>query len=131
MSIYVKISKSNSSLKSLAELLICKMIFNYLTIKFCAKKLLLLTGHVYIIWSCGIEGFKHARKGTNIAAQTTAISLSTVSIMFVKFTNTNRKILQQNIFLESASYRCENSQSESSRNRTWTIGMTQSNLLVM
>jgi len=29
--------------------------------------------------TCGQEGFKNARKGTNIAAQATAISLSTVS----------------------------------------------------
>ncbi|XP_017779298.1 PREDICTED: 30S ribosomal protein S11 [Nicrophorus vespilloides] len=30
-----------------------------------------------IIRSCGIEGFKNARKGTNIAAQATAISVAT------------------------------------------------------
>lgn len=30
--------------------------------------------------SCGMEGFKNTRKGTNIAAQATAISLSMVSI---------------------------------------------------
>ncbi|XP_058798843.1 small ribosomal subunit protein uS11m [Phymastichus coffea] len=33
-------------------------------------------GKVHIIRSCGIEGFKTAKKGTNIAAQTTAISMS-------------------------------------------------------
>lgn len=37
-------------------------------------------GAVKIIKSCGIEGFKNTKKGTNIAAQTTAISLATVSI---------------------------------------------------
>lgn len=34
-------------------------------------------GATQIYRSCGIEGFKNARKGTNIAAQATAISLST------------------------------------------------------
>lgn len=29
--------------------------------------------------SCGVEGFKNTRKGTNIAAQTTASTLSAVS----------------------------------------------------
>lgn len=38
------------------------------------------TGAVKIIRSCGMEGFKNTKKGTNIAAQTTAISLATVSI---------------------------------------------------
>jgi small subunit ribosomal protein S11 len=35
------------------------------------------------IWrrSCGQEGFKNTRKGTNIAAQTTAISLANVRII--------------------------------------------------
>lgn len=32
-----------------------------------------------LIRSCGIEGFKNTRKGTNIAAQTTASTLSEVS----------------------------------------------------
>lgn len=31
-----------------------------------------------LLRSCGIEGFKNTRKGTNIAAQATAISVSTV-----------------------------------------------------
>lgn len=31
-------------------------------------------GDIQVIRSCGIEGFKNARKGTNIAAQATAIS---------------------------------------------------------
>lgn len=31
--------------------------------------------------TCGIEGFKNTRKGTNIAAQATAISLATVSVV--------------------------------------------------
>lgn len=35
-----------------------------------------------MIRSCGMEGFKNTRKGTNIAAQATAISLATVSINF-------------------------------------------------
>ncbi|XP_049876428.1 28S ribosomal protein S11, mitochondrial [Pectinophora gossypiella] len=38
------------------------------------------TGVVKIIKSCGIEGFKNTKKGTNIAAQTTAISLATKAI---------------------------------------------------
>ncbi|XP_014207246.1 28S ribosomal protein S11, mitochondrial [Copidosoma floridanum] len=33
-------------------------------------------GKVHIIKSCGTEGFKTAKKGTNVAAQTTAINLS-------------------------------------------------------
>ncbi|XP_077292089.1 mitochondrial ribosomal protein S11 [Arctopsyche grandis] len=37
-------------------------------------------GTPQIIRSCGIEGFKTARKGTNIAAQATAISLSALAI---------------------------------------------------
>ncbi|CAG9796887.1 unnamed protein product [Diatraea saccharalis] len=37
-------------------------------------------GSVKLIKSCGIEGFKNAKKGTNIAAQTTAISLATKAI---------------------------------------------------
>lgn len=36
-----------------------------------------------LLRSCGIEGFKNTRKGTNIAAQATAISVSTVSFAFV------------------------------------------------
>lgn len=35
-----------------------------------------------LIRSCGIEGFKNTRKGTNIAAQATAISVGSVSILF-------------------------------------------------
>ncbi|KAL4713884.1 hypothetical protein ACJJTC_015538, partial [Scirpophaga incertulas] len=37
-------------------------------------------GVVKIIKSCGIEGFKNTKKGTNIAAQTTAISLANKAI---------------------------------------------------
>ncbi|XP_063704719.1 small ribosomal subunit protein uS11m [Culicoides brevitarsis] len=33
-------------------------------------------GKPNIIRSCGVEGFKHARKGTNIAAQATAITIA-------------------------------------------------------
>lgn len=36
-------------------------------------------GTPQIIRSCGIEGFKNTRKGTNIAAQATAITLAGVS----------------------------------------------------
>lgn len=39
-----------------------------------------------MIRSCGMEGFKNTRKGTNIAAQATAIGLATVS-------NVNSKLL--------------------------------------
>lgn len=34
-------------------------------------------GEVQMLRSCGMEGFKNTRKGTNIAAQATAISLGT------------------------------------------------------
>ncbi|XP_075992060.1 mitochondrial ribosomal protein S11 [Anticarsia gemmatalis] len=34
------------------------------------------TGTVKIIRSCGMEGFKNTKKGTNIAAQTTAIAIA-------------------------------------------------------
>ncbi|KAJ2940707.1 hypothetical protein O0L34_g14817 [Tuta absoluta] len=37
-------------------------------------------GSVKIIRSCGMEGFKNTKKGTNIAAQTTAIALATKAI---------------------------------------------------
>ena len=39
--------------------------------------------------SCGIEGFKNARKSTSIAAQATGISLGTVRILAYlnRFTN--------------------------------------------
>lgn len=37
-------------------------------------------GTVKLHRSCGMEGFKNTKKGTNIAAQTTAISIATVSI---------------------------------------------------
>lgn len=40
-------------------------------------------GKIEMIRSCGIEGFKNARKGTNIAAQTTAIGLGSVSILIL------------------------------------------------
>lgn len=33
-----------------------------------------------IIRSCGVEGFKNTRKGTNIAAQATAISIATKAL---------------------------------------------------
>ncbi|XP_026758751.1 28S ribosomal protein S11, mitochondrial [Galleria mellonella] len=37
-------------------------------------------GIVKLIRSCGMEGFKNTKKGTNIAAQTTAISIATKAI---------------------------------------------------
>ncbi|KAG6454947.1 28S ribosomal protein S11, mitochondrial [Manduca sexta] len=37
-------------------------------------------GKVKVIRSCGMEGFKNTKKGTNIAAQTTAISIATKAI---------------------------------------------------
>ncbi|XP_013191998.1 small ribosomal subunit protein uS11m [Amyelois transitella] len=37
-------------------------------------------GNVKVIKSCGIEGFKNTKKGTNIAAQTTAISFAAKAI---------------------------------------------------
>ncbi|XP_053615867.1 small ribosomal subunit protein uS11m [Plodia interpunctella] len=37
-------------------------------------------GTVKVIKSCGIEGFKNTKKGTNIAAQTTAISFAAKAI---------------------------------------------------
>ncbi|KAJ0182798.1 hypothetical protein K1T71_002167 [Dendrolimus kikuchii] len=37
-------------------------------------------GKVKLIRSCGIEGFKNTKKGTNIAAQTTAVSIATKAI---------------------------------------------------
>lgn len=36
-------------------------------------------GKVRCINSCGVEGYKNCRKGTNIAGQATAISLSKVN----------------------------------------------------
>ncbi|XP_028160939.1 uncharacterized protein LOC114364183 [Ostrinia furnacalis] len=37
-------------------------------------------GAVKVLKSCGMEGFKNTKKGTNIAAQTTAISIATKAI---------------------------------------------------
>ncbi|XP_047542175.1 28S ribosomal protein S11, mitochondrial [Vanessa atalanta] len=37
-------------------------------------------GVVKLIRSCGMEGFKNTKKGTNIAAQTTAINLATKAV---------------------------------------------------
>lgn len=39
----------------------------------------LYVGKPQLLRSCGMEGFKNTRKGTNIAAQATAISISNVS----------------------------------------------------
>lgn len=41
-----------------------------------------ILGERIMIRSCGMEGFKNTRKGTNIAAQATAIGLATVSIYY-------------------------------------------------
>lgn len=41
-------------------------------------------GDRIMIRSCGMEGFKNTRKGTNIAAQATAIGLATVRIYYLK-----------------------------------------------
>jgi hypothetical protein len=46
-----------------------------LCLNFCC---LLFIGCVKIIHSCGREGFKNTREGTNIAAQATGITLATV-----------------------------------------------------
>lgn len=37
-------------------------------------------GRIQFVRSCGVEGFKNTRKGTNIAAQATAISISTKAV---------------------------------------------------
>lgn len=42
-----------------------------------------ITGEVKIYRSCGIEGFKNTRKGTNIAAQATAITFTSVSFLLL------------------------------------------------
>lgn len=43
------------------------------------------SGTVKLIRSCGMEGFKNTKKGTNIAAQTTAIAIATVSFPTIYF----------------------------------------------
>lgn len=40
-----------------------------------------IVGIPKLLRSCGIEGFKHTKKGTNIAAQATAITIGTVSLI--------------------------------------------------
>jgi len=45
----------------------------------CDPKYALFPGVLRLIRSCGIEGFKNTRKGTNIAAQATAVTISGVS----------------------------------------------------
>ncbi|XP_063226224.1 small ribosomal subunit protein uS11m isoform X2 [Bacillus rossius redtenbacheri] len=37
-------------------------------------------GEVQMTRSCGVEGFKNTRKGTNIAAQATAVSLGSMAL---------------------------------------------------
>lgn len=39
------------------------------------------TGTIEMVRSCGVEGFKNTRKGTNIAAQATAITIGTVRVV--------------------------------------------------
>lgn len=39
------------------------------------------TGKVLTLHSSGVEGFKNAKKGTNIAAQQAAVTLGNVSII--------------------------------------------------
>ncbi len=38
-----------------------------------------------MVHSCGMEGFKNTREGTNIAAQATAITLASVSTILTYF----------------------------------------------
>jgi hypothetical protein len=53
-----------------------------------------------MIRSCGMEGFKNTRKGTNIAAQATAIGLATVNIYyFLERTNVFFFVNRMNILL--------------------------------
>lgn len=42
----------------------------------------LVSGVAEMYRSCGVEGFKNTRKGTNIAAQATAISLAVVRFLY-------------------------------------------------
>lgn len=42
-------------------------------------------GFPKLLRSCGVEGFKNTRKGTNIAAQATAISVGTVGNFIICF----------------------------------------------
>lgn len=44
-------------------------------------------GRLELIRSCGIEGFKNTRKGTNIAAQATAVTIGTVRVICSLFIN--------------------------------------------
>lgn len=44
-------------------------------------------GKVALINSCGIEGYKNCRKGTNIAAQATAITVGGVSTDVFRYKN--------------------------------------------
>ena len=39
----------------------------------------IISGITKLIRSCGMEGFKNAKKGTNVAAQATAINTGSVS----------------------------------------------------
>lgn len=41
--------------------------------------IVIISGATKLIRSCGMEGFKNAKKGTNVAAQATAINTGSVS----------------------------------------------------
>lgn len=55
-------------------------------------------GKVKAIRSCGMEGFKNTKKGTNIAAQTTAIAIATVSYLGLLCRDAD--ILKNNLFCD-------------------------------
>lgn len=46
----------------------------------CLSLRVYILGVVNMLRSCGVEGFKNARKGTNIAAQATAVSIGGVCV---------------------------------------------------
>lgn len=54
----------------------------FYTCKFIFIKRFIFTGKIEMVRSCGVEGFKNTRKGTNIAAQATAITIGTVRAIY-------------------------------------------------
>lgn len=58
-----------------------------------------ITGEVKIYRSCGIEGFKNTRKGTNIAAQATAITFTSVSVLLLISSLTDISNIRQILFV--------------------------------
>lgn len=76
-------------------------------------------GKVSLINSSGIEGFKNCRKGTNIAAQATSISVSAVSDWFIYFFSINIVYIYFYLILESIKKRMGYSASCCSRFRSW------------